>query len=88
MKNELLKQIFELLKNHFDGKITFDDPIIVKSGPHSYPVKVYGLEAAYRDIWVMDDDETWYTLEETDNNFSMIAHSIIQRLKLLSNVKD
>lgn len=88
MNHELLKGISNLLKEHFEGKIIFDDPITVKASPHSYPVKIYGIETAYRDIWIMDNDETWNTLEEDDHNFSMIANSIIQRLKLLSGVKN
>ncbi|HEX7906208.1 MAG TPA: hypothetical protein VF487_20180 [Chitinophagaceae bacterium] len=85
---ELIACIAETVKTDFNRKVEFDDPITVKPTPHSYPVYIYGVEIGPQSgVWLMTGED-WHKLEETDKNCSLVASSIIQRLNLLSNVKN
>lgn len=84
---ELLQNIADIVRAEHEGKIMFADAITIKASPHSFPFYVYGAEIGPQSgVWLMTGED-WHKLEETDRNFSIVANSIIQRLKLISSVK-
>lgn len=86
---EQIKLIADTVHKEHDGKIMFDSPITIKQNPHSFPIHLYGIEIeSISGVWLMDSNQEWHKLEDTDRNFSIVANSIIQRLKLLANAKN
>lgn len=70
------------IKSMVNGGISFDTPVKVKATPHSPLVIIHGIEKSPAgDIYIRLADGN-FKLEETDKNYSMVAASILQRLKL------
>lgn len=81
---ETIQSIADLTQENFNGKKLFDDPVRVKNSPHSWPINIHGVEVGPGSgIWLMDNDQKWHKLEETNITAPLIANSILQRIKLL-----
>jgi hypothetical protein len=81
-----IETIVNLVQN--TNKIMFDDAVKIKLSPHTWPINIYGVWVDDNKVFLLNSDGDWYRLEETDRNFSIVANSIIQRLKLFANAKN
>jgi hypothetical protein len=58
--------------------VKFDLPAIIDT---VIPVRVYGLEkTSAGEVMVQINDGSFHKLEETDNNYDLVADSILKRL--------
>lgn len=63
--------------------VKLDSRITVKSSPHHVVALIYEIDGNKENgVWLRIGDGTWHQLEEKDQNYEMIANSILQRLKL------
>jgi hypothetical protein len=77
-----MSKITEIL-SHLSEPVKFDTPITVKATPHSFPVRIYSLERTEAgEVMVQVSDGSFHKLEEKDQNYDMVANSILQRLRI------
>jgi hypothetical protein len=78
-----LQQINELMQNHTDEQVIFDDPIKVRSAPHQPIFTVYGVWSGSEGLFVLDGGGEWHgPLLPEQQNGQLIINSIYQRIKL------
>jgi hypothetical protein len=77
-----MSKITEIL-SHLSEPVKFDTPITIKATPHSFPVRIYSLERTeVGEVMVQVSDGSFHRLEEKDQNYDMVANSILQRLRI------
>jgi len=78
-----MSKLTEIL-SHLKEPVKFDTPVIIKATPHSFPVRIYSLEKTNEgEVMVQINDGSFHKLEEKDQNYDMVAGSILQRLKIM-----
>lgn len=64
--------------------VKLDSRITVKSSPHRVVAIIYEIEGDKENgIWLRIGDGTWHQLEGKDQNYEMVANSILQRLRIM-----
>lgn len=80
----LYKDCIEIVKDLAGNEpVYFDDPLEVKTGPHSVPVRLWALCVNANALYVMDNNEEWYQVELNDVNASLVIATIYQRLQFM-----
>jgi hypothetical protein len=78
MKKLIIEQVKEMVGERY---LYFDDAISVKKTPHSIPVKMWAVSISPDDvIYLMDSNQEWNPLEETDMNYHLVIASLYQRV--------
>jgi hypothetical protein len=82
-----IEQISLIIIGQFESLILFETPIIIKKSPHSWPIKVHGVQYGLGDhLWFINSNEKWQKLEVSTTDADFISSSIYQRIKSLSSV--
>jgi hypothetical protein len=82
-----IRQIASIVLKEFGRKIVFATKITIKKSPHSWPVRVVGLEIDYvGDVWFIDSKGKWQKLEQSTADTSLISNSVLQRIKSITSV--
>lgn len=71
---------------HLVGReyLLFETAVQVKLTPHSAPFNAWGACVGPKnELYVMDSDEQWHQLTETDTNAEQMISSLYQRLQML-----
>jgi hypothetical protein len=76
------KDIIELVKKMGTSPVIFDEELLVRLNPHSWPIVIYGV-SIHNNRVALYDGYNWHELEETDINYKIVSGSIYQRLKSL-----
>ncbi len=63
----------------------FDDALTVKKTPHTLPVKIWAVCTNESRLYLMDSEEQWFELEETDLDYQLVIASLWARVKILSS---
>jgi hypothetical protein len=83
----IIQEIISVVKSRYNGKLAFDTPIVIKKTPHSFPVKIIGLQVDSDGIlWTIDVNKEWSKLEPMTADANLISNSVLQRIKSLSSV--
>ena len=62
----------------------FDNAVEIKVSPHSPPFNSWAVSVSpYDELYVMDSDEQWHSVELNDINAGLVIGSLYQRLKLM-----
>lgn len=78
MKKIIIDNVKELVGNEY---LYFDDALVVKKTPHTAPVKVWAIAISPKDqIFLMDSNQEFFELEETDLNYHLVIASLYQRV--------
>jgi hypothetical protein len=87
---ELLQDLADMVIKNHNGMITFDFPVVIKTSPHDYPIRIIQVEA-YNEtvpkVYLQDADKNLIALEPSHKKFALIAYSIRQRLKNIEHHK-
>lgn len=63
----------------------FDDALKVKKSPHTPDVNIWGISISPKDeIFLMDAQQKWWPLEESDMNYNLVIASLWARMKVIS----
>lgn len=80
-KQAIIEKVKQLAGNSY---LFLDTAIEVKITPHSPSVNIWALCISPDDsIYLMDADEHWHELEETDLNYSLILATVYQRVNTI-----
>jgi hypothetical protein len=66
--------------NQHEGKIMFNEPVVIKYSPHTFPVRVWGVWVNGNDLW-LSDGEQWNEVTTKDINGRLVIAGVYQRLK-------
>lgn len=81
LKTEIIEKVKRLAGNNF---LYLDTALVVKETPHTIPVNVWAVCVGPDDeIYLMDADEQWERLEETDDNYQLVLSTVCQRVKFI-----
>jgi hypothetical protein len=84
-----MKTIFEECVEIIKGLVGheclyFDNAVEVKVSPHSLPFNAWAVSVSpYDELYVMDSDEQWHSVDITGVNAGLVIGSLYQRLKLM-----
>lgn len=81
MKKQILEMVKGLVGNEY---LYFEDALTVKKTPHTSPVNIWAISVKGDKIFLMDRNEQWFELEESDINYSLVVASLWARLKVMS----
>lgn len=79
----MLQQIIEMVRDLVgEGYLYFDKELQIKMSPHTPAVNLWAASISPAgDVFVMDSNEVWYPVIETDE---AVLQSLYQRIKLIS----
>lgn len=85
MKQEIVTMIKGLVGFQY---LYFDTPLLIKLTPHTWPVQIWAATVSPSgEIYLMDDlmngDEQWFQLEESDRNYDIVLATLYQRIKTI-----
>lgn len=62
--------------------VELDQPIKIDASPVNEVTRIYSIGGSKKHgIWLRIGDGTWHKLEETDQNYEMVADAILNQLK-------
>lgn len=77
------KMIIEMVLGH--EYLYFEDALRVKKTPHTPTVNIWAISVSPKDeIFLMDNNQDWHRLDETDMEYNLIIASLWARLKVIS----
>jgi hypothetical protein len=62
----------------------FEDALKVKKTPHSPEVRIWAICVKDERIYLMDNSEQFFELEETDQDYNLVIASLFARMKVIS----
>lgn len=66
-------------------ELYFEDALKVKKTPHTPGVNIWAISVSPKDeIFLMDSDQNWHQLEESDLDYNLIIASLWARLKVIT----
>jgi hypothetical protein len=81
MKQEITRMVKQLAGHEF---LYLETALVVKKTPHSYRVNVWAVCVSPRNqIFLMDDQEQWFELEEKDVNHPLVIATLYQRVSTI-----
>lgn len=82
MKQMIIDMLKEMVGNEY---LYFDDALTVKKTPHTDPVRIWAVSISPKDeIFLMDANQEWHQLEESDLDYHLVIASLWARIKILS----
>jgi hypothetical protein len=83
---QLIEAIYLMVKQRSNIVKLHADPIMIKMTPHSWPVKIYGVQNILNTVWYQDGTGEWKQFDLRDPLTQHIITSIHGRLKLMQAV--
>lgn len=79
------KQIIDLVKKMAGHNYLYLDSVLqVKKSPHSPSASIWAIAISPDDnIWLMDANEQWFELEDSDINYSLVLSTLFQRVQTI-----
>jgi hypothetical protein len=78
-----LAEINQITSQH-NGEVLFDEPLQIKSSPHSHLFTAWGVCVGPDGLYVMDSEAKWQgPLLEGQVNSEYMINSLYQRLKVM-----
>lgn len=77
------QQIISFVKEHFDGRLNFDEPVVIRLSPHDIGLRAFGIEVSENKLIInQEGGEAHFELASMP-----VKNSIVQRIKLIANEK-
>lgn len=82
MKKQIIEMVLSCVGHEY---LYFEDALKIKKTPHTPTVNIWAISVSPKnEIFLMDADEAWHQLEETDTEYNLIIASLWARLKVIS----
>lgn len=82
LENYLSGAIEKITNAHGENEMYFDDPIKIKSTPHTHVFTIYGAKVKDGKCYLMDGGGEWHgPLEASQANAEYVITGLYQRLK-------
>lgn len=81
IKQDIINTVSKLVGNHY---LYFQAALKAKLSPHTQPFQAWAVcVSPDNELYLMDADEQWQKLEETDLNYPVVLNTLYQRVKLI-----
>lgn len=82
MKKMIIEMVLATVGNEY---LYFGDALKIKKSPHSPVITIWAVcVSPDQEIYLMDSDQEWHKLEETDMDYNLVIASLWARMKVIT----